>query len=93
MQNRPLGTTLCFFGFLGVLVFRGSNPVNEETALEWIEEQGYSDVQVEDTGKNCYPSLKKKRKFKFSAVNIDGDDSSGTLCLSVVRKFSTLREK
>ncbi len=90
MQNRPLATTLGFFGFLFVLVFRGSHPLNEETALEWIEKQGYSDVHVEDTGKNCY---RDRRKFKFTAMNIDDENKSGILCLSVVRKFSTLQEK
>jgi len=78
-----------FFGFLFVLVYRGSHPVNEKTALEWMEEQGYTDVQVEDTGRNCY----KSQKFKFTATNIDGDDSSGTLCLNVVRRYSTVQEK
>lgn len=93
MQNRPLATTLGFIGFLAVLFFRVSHPVNEETAVEWIEQQGYTDVHVEDTDKKCYPSFSDTRwKFNFTAINIDGDNISGTLCFTVNRLNSTLRE-
>ena len=94
MQKRSLISFLAVVAVLSIFYIRGNNPLNEAEAVEFLEEKGYTEVQVKDSGKNCYMHSKtSSRKFDFTAKNPAGDYTTGLLCLNVTRHYSTLREK
>lgn len=94
MQERSLFSFLAVIAVLTILYVRGNNPINDAEAKEWIEEKGYTDVQVKDAGRNCYAgSSGRSRHYDFSAKNQVGIETTGVLCLNVTRRYSTIREK
>ena len=71
----------------GILAWESVFPRRAESAVQFIENSGYSKVAVTGTRRFC---AQNRKLFQFRGLRSDGTPVKGRLCLDLIRWNSTI---
>ena len=72
-----------------ILLFEAFFPRDESAAQARLEDEGYIDVRVSETRRNCG---RNRQLFLFEAQRSTGEPVTGRLCFDLIRPLSTVTE-